>query len=163
MRVLSSSARKSQRDERGLVALYELPRAECLRGRFESADGVPPSGLGALTVVPSTAECTEGVGLRALGDRQAASAVSDGSVSQLMPQLRSARALTVELWVRPSASSGGTSEQLEPIFALGEPSAAQSGLSTGGCQSDRYALLVGGFVGQQGSPRSPIHFQGEPR
>lgn len=87
-----STSRKRQRAEPGLLALYELTRTECLGGRFEPASGSAPNGFGALLPAAGAYACSNGVGIRALGRRSSASAVSSADVSELLPQARTALA-----------------------------------------------------------------------
>jgi hypothetical protein len=118
-----------------------------LKGSFHLAGASRSTDLGTLSALSNASACADGVGVVSLRSRLYASAVSTGSISTLLPYVRSARALTVELWVRPSHEAGTNANALQPIFALGEAAAARRGLTAAGCQSGQYALLIG----QQGS------------
>ena len=140
-----SGARTAARDEAGLIALYELPRAECLRHKFTPT---VDAGLGDLIATPASAMCASGVGLTAPPARSASSAISSGTIAQLLPRLRAARAFSVELWLRPSSAAGrdiaDTEDALQPIFALGQNTSLHAAR---GCHDRQYALLIG----QEGS------------
>ena len=141
---LRSNGHASARDERGLLALYELPRVECHARRFSPS--VDVAGLGVMQADAVAAACGDGVGLSAPPARARASAVSTGDLARLLPRLRETRALSIELWLRPSSAAGRPSSAaatLQPILAFGAPAAASDGLrSADGCRDGQYALMI---------------------
>lgn len=165
--------RYGSRLERGLLALYELPRAQCVAGTFRQAPAGVLPGFGPIVRDRASSACTEGVGLsgsplrhtaattaaakgglseaaqgQASTNAITAAGVSQGTIASLLPRIVASKELTVELWMRPSRASAssvrlGRPSPLQPILALGEGSAAVDGILHTGCQSGQYALLIG--------------------
>jgi hypothetical protein len=126
----------SDREAVGLQLLYDFPRLQCELGRFTPSAGNGSLYAGDLVREPPTASrCLGGVGVGMSADRTTAALTSERTAE---PLLAAARALTLEMWIRPSAADL-REERLAPIFALHSPSAA----TIGSCgQHDEASLVV---------------------
>ena len=129
----------SDREAVGLQLLYDFPRLQCELGRFTPSAGNGSLYAGDLVREPPTASrCLGGVGVGMSADRTTAALTSERTAEPLLPLLAAARALTLEMWIRPSAADL-REERLAPIFALHSPSAA----TIGSCgQHDEASLVV---------------------
>ena len=106
-------------------------RAQNIRRRDDGAWGRPREP-------PTASRCLGGVGVGMSADRTTAALTSERTAEPLLPLLAAARALTLEMWIRPSAADL-REERLAPIFALHSPSAA----TIGSCgQHDEASLVV---------------------
>eukprot|EP00966_Prymnesium_polylepis_P209858 4860323-Prymnesium_polylepis.1 len=132
-----------------LLLAYDLPRVECLQGLFRSAERGTASAS-SMRPVDGATSCLDSVGVRMRPDRQAAALRSEGSLADLFHRVESARAMTVELWLRmaPSATTPADSydedgeNAVQPILVLGSAAAAERGLSGSGCDEGQYAFMV---------------------
>ena len=139
------------RVQEGLVAFWDMPRAQCLsRGTFlpaSIASGFAP--LGGLQSDLNATHCLDGVGVgvgaglrsRAVrGDAlRPAAMTSEQDITSLVPMLESARAFTVELWLtvdEPHIPAG----ESRPILAFADSAAAQRGVQRSEC--DGKSLLI---------------------
>ena len=124
--------------DEGLLASYDLLRADCVNGTFP--DG---AGAGGPLVLMTGTRCLHGLGVAADGAAPRATA----GAAALRDALGASAAdgsdgLTVELWLRLDGVGASTEEQ--PIFSIGAPDAASDGQENMGLRITalREALLV---------------------
>merc|ERR1712091_231089 len=104
--------------DEGLLASYDLRRADCVNGTFP--DG---AGAGGPLVRTASTRCLHGLGVAADGNETRVAA----GAAALRDALGASAAegsdgLTVELWLRLDGVGESTEEQ--PIFSIGAPDAA---------------------------------------
>ena len=98
------------------ASLYEFTRAECLDNRFLPTEG-SDGALGALPRTPGSSRCLGGIGIGLEPSRSSSALMSTGDFAELLPHIRAAGCITVELWLRPPESepprtSGGSAWKL---------------------------------------------------
>ena len=98
-RPLRSAAGRTTRAEEGLAVLYDLPRSQCLEGRFIPASRSSVPDIGALRKLTNATECLNGVGVGICGgdgdERLSAALLSDGEIAPMLDTVRSKQKLEV--------------------------------------------------------------------
>ena len=88
----------------GRLFEYNLRRADCLAGRFPPLPTNATTSLGALRpAAPGASSCQDGVGAGA-APRNGSALVSASTAAAALATVRAASALSIELWLRPSAA-----------------------------------------------------------
>ena len=144
-----------------LLSRYEFERSECLDRRFQ-----PSKASGTLGALPrpstSGTRCLDGLGFGMEQSRAVSALTPEQNFSKLLPQIRAAGGISIELWLRaterklPQASAGSMyKEQL--ILAIGSSTDAEWSRTLSSvtpCNKETAALLIAQASGLLA--RSPV-------